>query len=227
MIALKNLTKSYALKTGGRHYVFKDLSFEFPEGANIGLIGPNGAGKTTLMNILGGTDIPDKGRIVTDKSISWPVGLSGGLQGSLSARDNVKFVARVYGCVGAKMLEKIKYVEDFAQIGEYFDQPTKTYSSGMKSRISFGLSMAFDFDYYLIDEAGAVGDAHFKKKSAEVYKEKLKGANVIIVSHNMGEIRSLCDHIIVFNAGEAHIFDNINEGIKMYQNIKITTPQHE
>jgi capsular polysaccharide transport system ATP-binding protein len=200
--------------------VFKNLSFEFPENANIGLIGPNGAGKTTLMNILGGTDIADSGRVITNKTISWPVGLSGGLQGSLSARDNIKFVARVYGFTGVKMTEKIKYVEEFAEIGEFFDQPIKTYSSGMKARISFGLSMAFEFDYYLIDEAGAVGDASFKKKSSAVYQEKLSKSNVIIVSHNMNEIKSLCDYVIVFSAGEAHIFNNVNEGIKMYQKLK-------
>ncbi|MDR0408539.1 MAG: ABC transporter ATP-binding protein [Campylobacteraceae bacterium] len=224
MIKLENLTKSYLLENG-RHYVFRDLSFEFPENANIGLIGPNGAGKTTLMNILGGTDIPDRGRVVTDKTISWPVGLSGGLQGSLSAKDNIKFIARVYGFTGDRMIERIKYVEEFAEIGEFFEQPVKTYSSGMRARVSFGLSMAFDFDYYLIDEAGAVGDASFKKKSLSIYQEKLSKSNVIIVSHNMNEIRSLCDHIIVFNAGEAHIFDNVNEGIKMYQKIKTPAMQ--
>jgi capsular polysaccharide transport system ATP-binding protein len=222
MIKLDNLTKSYPLENK-RYYVFKNLSFEFPEGANIGLIGPNGAGKSTLMNILGGTDIPDSGKVITNKSISWPVGIGGGLQGSLSARDNVKFVARVYGCIGKRMMEKVKYVEEFAEIGEFFDQPVKTYSSGMKSRISFGLSMAFDFDYYLIDEAGAVGDASFKKKSSVVYQEKLSKSNVIIVSHNMGEIRSLCDHVIVFNAGKAQIFDNVEEGIKMYSGLQRQT----
>ncbi|MDR2099905.1 MAG: ABC transporter ATP-binding protein [Campylobacteraceae bacterium] len=220
MIKLDNITKSYLLKDGARHYVFRYLSFEFPENANIGLIGPNGAGKTTLMNILGGTDTPDSGRVITDKSISFPIGFGGGLQGSLSAADNVKFVSRIYGFGGEKMREKIEYIRDFADIGEFFDQPVKTYSSGMKARISFGLSMAFDFDYYLIDEAGAVGDPYFKKKSSAVYKEKLKGANVIIVSHNMNEIRSLCDHIIVLGGGMAQIFDDVEEGIKMYESFR-------
>jgi capsular polysaccharide transport system ATP-binding protein len=219
MIVLENLTKSYLLDKGARHYVFRDLSFEFPEGSNIGLIGPNGAGKSTLMNILGGTDVPDRGRVRTDKSISWPIS-AGGLQGSLSARDNVKFVARIYGFTGEAMRDKIRYVEEFAEIGTFFDEPVKTYSAGMKARVNFGLSMAFDFDYYLIDEAGAPGDPAFKKKSAAVYKEKLKGANVIIVSHNMNEIRSLCDHIIVFEGGRAQIFDDVEEGIKVYQNLK-------
>ncbi|MDR0580393.1 MAG: ABC transporter ATP-binding protein [Campylobacteraceae bacterium] len=224
MIRLENLTKSYPLENG-RHYVFKNLSFEFPENSNIGLIGPNGAGKTTLMNILGGTDIPDRGRVVTNKSISFPIGFGGGLQGSLSAADNIKFVARVYGFTGERMRQKVEYVRDFAEIGEFFYQPIKTYSSGMKARVSFGLSMAFDFDYYLIDEAGAVGDASFKTKSTAIYKEKLSKSNVIIVSHNMNEIKSLCDHIVVFNAGEAHIFNNVNEGIKMYQKLKTNVVQ--
>lgn len=220
MIKLDNITKSYLLKGGKRHYVFKNLNFAFPEGANIGLIGPNGAGKSTLMNILGGIDVPDSGRVVTDKSISWPVGLSGGLQGSLSARDNVKFVSRVYGYTGEDMVEKVRYVEEFAEIGAYFDQPIKTFSSGMRSRVTFGLSMAFDFDYYLIDEAGAVGDANFKKKSKAVYDEKLKSGNVILVSHSMNEVRSLCDHIIVLYDGKAEVYDDVEEGIKVYENVR-------
>ena len=220
MIKLDRITKSYLLSDGRRHFVFKDLSFIFPEGANIGLIGPNGAGKSTLMNILGGIDIPDKGRVITNKSISWPVGLSGGLQGSLTARDNVKFVSRVYGYTGKEMQEKVRYVEEFAEIGEYFDQPIKTFSSGMRSRVTFGLSMAFDFDYYLIDEAGAVGDANFRKKSMSVYEEKLKSGNVILVSHNMNEVRSLCDHIVLISGGKAEVFDNIEEGIGMYEEVR-------
>lgn len=219
MIVLDRITKSYPL-TQGRHYVFKDLSFTFPEGANIGLVGPNGAGKSTLMNILGGIDIPDSGRVITNKSISWPVGLSGGLQGSLTARDNVKFVSRAYGFTGQEMHKKVKYVEEFAEIGAYFDQPIKTYSSGMRARVTFGLSMAFDFDYYLVDEAGAVGDPNFKKKSMAIYKEKLKSGNVIIVSHNMAELRSLCDHVILVHNGKAEIFNDIEEGIFMYENMR-------
>jgi len=220
MIKLDRITKSYLLSGGNRHYVFKDLSFTFPEGANIGLIGPNGAGKSTLMNILGGIDIPDSGKVITNKSISWPVGLSGGLQGSLTARDNVKFVARVYGYRAAELAEKVRYVEEFAEIGEYFDEPIKTFSSGMRARVTFGLSMAFDFDYYLVDEAGAVGDANFKKKSMAVYKQKLQSGNVILVSHNMSEVRSLCDHIVVIYGGNAHVFDSVEEGIKMYEEIR-------
>jgi len=221
VIILENLTKSYPM-TNGRHYVFKDLSFTFPEGSSIAILGPNGAGKSTLMRILGGVDVPDSGRVITDKSISWPVGLAGGFQGSLSARDNVKFVCRVYGHTGEALKAKIAYVQDFAEIGEYFDQPMKNYSSGMRSRIAFGLSMAFDFDYYLIDEAGAVGDPQFKQKSKAVYDEKLKKSNVILVSHNMKEVQDLCQHVIIVENSQAIVYDDIEEGIAYYQNKRNT-----
>ena len=165
MIKLDNLTKFYPLSNGDKHFVFREFTFTFPDDCSIGLIGRNGAGKSTLMRLLSGADIPNAGRVITDKKISWPVGLAGGFQASLSARDNVKFVARVYGYKGKALEEKVRYIEEFAEIGKYFDEPMNTYSSGMRSRIGFGLSMAFEFDYYLIDEAGAVGDAKFKKKS--------------------------------------------------------------
>jgi capsular polysaccharide transport system ATP-binding protein len=220
LIVLENLTKSYPL-TNGRHYVFKDLSFTFPERSSIAILGQNGAGKSTLMRILGGVDAPDSGRVITDKTISWPVGLSGGFQGSLSARDNIKFVSRVYGYKGESMREKVAYVEEFAEIGKYFDQPMKNYSSGMRSRIAFGLSMAFDFDYYLIDEAGAVGDPQFKKKSKAIYDEKLATSNVILVSHNMSEVRALCQNVVVVQGGKAVVYTDVEEGIETYQNKRI------
>lgn len=219
MIVLDRITKSYPL-THGRHYVFRDLSFTFPENSSIAILGPNGAGKSTLMRILGGIDTPDSGKVITDKTISWPLGLSGGFQGSLSARDNVKFVCRVYGYSGEALREKVRFVEEFAEIGKYFDQPMKSFSSGMRSRVGFGLSMAFDFDYYLIDEAGAVGDPKFKEKSKAMYDEKKKNANVILVTHNMSEVRELCDHAIIVKDGQADVFDDIEEAIAHYQGVK-------
>lgn len=216
MIILDKITKSYPL-THGRHYVFRDLSFTFPENTSLAILGPNGAGKSTLMRILGGIDTPDSGRVITDKTISWPVGLSGGFQGSLSARDNVKFVCRAYGYTGTALREKVQFVEEFAEIGKYFDQPIRSFSSGMRSRVAFGLSMAFDFDYYLIDEAGAVGDQKFKQKSQTLYDEKKKRSNVILVTHNMNEVRELCQHVIIVKDGNATVFDDIEEGIAEYQ----------
>lgn len=219
MIKLDNLTKFYPLSNGDKHFVFREFTFTFPDDCSIGLIGRNGAGKSTLMRLLSGADIPNAGRVITDKKISWPVGLAGGFQASLSARDNVKFVARVYGYKGEALEEKVRYIEEFAEIGKYFNEPMNTYSSGMRSRIGFGLSMAFDFDYYLIDEAGAVGDAKFKKKSDAIYKEKLSNSKVIMVSHNMAEIKQWCDKIILVNSGMTTVYDDVDEGIEMYKRI--------
>ncbi|ECO5650665.1 ATP-binding cassette domain-containing protein, partial [Campylobacter jejuni] len=134
MIKLINLTKSYPLFSGGRHYVFKNFTFKFPENCSIGLMGGNGAGKSTLMRLLSGAELPDSGKIITNKKLSWPLGLNGAFQGSLTARDNAKFVARVYGYKGQELQEKVKFVEDFAELGKFFDEPMKTYSSGMSAR---------------------------------------------------------------------------------------------
>jgi capsular polysaccharide transport system ATP-binding protein len=213
---LKNITKSYLTPKGRRH-VFRDLSLKIPAGKNIGLIGRNGAGKSTLMRLLGGADVPDSGTIVTDKSISWPVGLSGGFQGSMTGRENIKFVSRVYGAVGDAMRQKVRYVEDFAEIGSWIDEPVKTYSSGMRSRLAFGLSMAFDFDYYLIDEVMSVGDAQFKRKCADVFEERLQKSKVVLVSHSMPEIQKLCDVVLLVRDGGIEIYDDVAEGIKAYQ----------
>jgi capsular polysaccharide transport system ATP-binding protein len=217
MIELQNLTKSFHLTSGQRRYVFRDLNFAFPEGANIGLIGRNGAGKSTLLRLLGGIDQPDHGRVVTDKRISWPVGLSGGLQPSLTGRDSVKFVCRVYGTTREEMLEKIAFVQDFAEIGEYFDQPVRSYSSGMRARLNFGLSWAFDFDYYLMDEIGAVGDARFKQKSRELMESRITRSNIILVSHAMPEIARLCNVVVLVDAGQAILYEDVDEGIRAYQ----------
>lgn len=217
MFELRNITKSYLTPKGRRH-VFRDLSLKIPAGKNIGLIGRNGAGKSTLMRLLGGADVPDSGTIVTDKSISWPVGLAGGFQGSMTGRENVKFVSRVYGAVGDAMRQKVRYVEDFAEIGSWIDEPVKTYSSGMRSRLAFGLSMAFDFDYYLIDEVMSVGDAQFKRKCADVFEERLQKSKVVLVSHNMPEIQKLCDVVLLVRDGGIEIYDDVAEGIMAYHN---------
>ncbi len=219
MIELVNLTKWFPTP-GGRHYVFRNLNFSFPDGVSIGLMGRNGAGKSTLMRLIGGLDTPDEGEVRSNNSISWPVGLSSGLQGSLTARDNVRFVCRLYGATGAAMQEKIRFVQEFAEIGKFFDMPLKTYSSGMRGRVSFGLSMAFSFDYYLIDEGMATGDPIFRKKAQAVFKERTQDANLILVSHNVRDIQDLCDMVVVLEGGEATLYEDVEEGLKVYQNMK-------
>ncbi|MCU1750292.1 ABC transporter ATP-binding protein [Pseudomonas sp. 6D_7.1_Bac1] len=215
MFELIKVNKSYLTRKGRRH-IFRNLCLTLPAEKNIGLIGRNGAGKSTLMRLLGGADIPDSGRIVTDRSVSWPVGLSGGFQGSMTGRQNIKFVSRVHGAVGDAMREKVRYVQDFAEIGDWIDEPVKTYSSGMRSRLAFGLSMAFDFDYYLIDEVMSVGDAHFKRKCNAEFEQKLQKTNVILVSHSMNEIQRLCDVVLLVSDGGVQIFEDVAQGIHAY-----------
>ena len=223
MIKIENLTKSYRTPTG-RHYVFKDLNIEIPSGKSVAFIGRNGAGKSTLLRMIGGIDRPDSGKIITNKTISWPVGLAGGFQGSLTGRENVKFVARLYARQ-EELKEKIEFVEEFAELGKYFDMPIKTYSSGMRSRLGFGLSMAFKFDYYIVDEVTAVGDARFKEKCAQLFKERHKESSFLMVSHSLNSLKEFCDVAIVFkNSYIIGYYENVQSGIdeyKMYQALDI------
>lgn len=216
MIRIENLSKSYPTPQG-RHYVFKDLNIELPSGKSVAIIGRNGAGKSTLLRMIGGIDRPDSGRIITDSTISWPVGLAGGFQGSLTGRENVKFVARLYA-TRDELKEKVAFVEEFAELGKYFDMPIKTYSSGMRSRLGFGLSMAFKFDYYLVDEVTAVGDARFKQKCAELFKERHKEASFLMVSHSLHSLKEFCD--VALFVGRNNIikyYDNVSHALQAYQ----------
>ena len=216
MIKIENLTKSYRTPTG-RHYVFKDLNIEIPSGKSVAFIGRNRAGKSTLLRMIGGIDRPDSGKIITNKTISWPVGLAGGFQGSLTGRENVKFVARLYA-KQEELKEKIEFVEEFAELGKYFDMPIKTYSSGMRSRLGFGLSMAFKFDYYIVDEVTAVGDARFKEKCAQLFKERHKESSFLMVSHSLNSLKEFCDVAIVFKDDNVvGFYDDVQEGIEEYR----------
>ncbi|AJI47199.1 ABC transporter ATP-binding protein [Francisella philomiragia] len=216
MIQLVNATKFYNIR-GYKHYILKDVSYTFPKGKSIGILGRNGAGKSTFLRMLGGLEYPNSGKIITTSSISWPVGLIAGFQGSLTARENIKFVCRIHNKSRREMKQIEEYVYDFAEIGEFFDMPVKSYSSGMRARINFGLSMAFDFDYYLIDEVSGVGDPQFGKKSKAIFEEKKKKACVIVVSHNMKEIKTHCDIAVVLENGKINIFDDMDKAIALYQ----------
>jgi len=218
MIELKNVTK-YFRTPHGKKYLLKDVSFSIPAGVNVGIFGRNGAGKSTLMRMLGRIEFPNSGKIVSDKSFSWPMGLSGGFQGDMTGRANVKFVCRIYGKDRDAIDKALEFVKDFSELGDYFDMPIKTYSSGMKSRLSFGLSLAFDFDYLLIDETLSVGDKRFKKKSKDALMKKIERCNVLLVSHDMGTLKEICDVGIVLNNAKLHYCDNIKDAVTMYDNI--------
>lgn len=214
MIKITNLYKRYH-NHHGSDWVLRDINLEIPSNVSVGLIGENGAGKSTLLRLIGGMDEPDRGEIIRDCSVSWPIGLKGGFQGSMTGRQNVKFVARIHhGDTGLE--DVIRRVEEFSEIGEAFDEPVKTYSSGMRARLAFGLSLAFDFDVYLSDEATAVGDRAFKQKAAKAFKERVGQTSLIIVSHSEGILRQLCQSGIWISKGAALWFDDVNEAIEAY-----------
>ena len=214
MIEVRNVYKRYH-NHHGSDWVLRNINFHIPKEVSVGLVGRNGAGKSTLLRLIGGMDVPERGEIFRNCRVSWPIGLSGGFQGSMTGRQNVKFVARVHGN-DKDIKHVIAFVEDFAEIGQAFDEPVKTYSSGMKSRLSFGLSLAFDFDIYLSDEATAVGDRAFKEKAMQAFKSRVDQAGLIIVSHSEGILKELCQAGIWLNKGKAHWFDNIDDAICAY-----------
>jgi len=216
MIEVKNLTKSYRTEKG-RYFVFRDLSFTVPAGKSAALLGRNGQGKSTLLRLLAGQDRPDRGAILCEKTISWPIGLASIFQASLTGRENAKFVARVHGIDREHMREIVRYVEDFSEIGKHFDMPVRTYSSGMRGRLAFGLSLAFNFDYYLIDEALSVGDARFKKKATDAMNEKIGKANVILTSHGMSQVKQMCDMVFLLRNGTIEQYDDVDAGIVAYE----------
>ena len=215
MISIRNLTKSYALGDR-RHYVFKDISFDFPADKNIGILGPNGAGKSTLLRILGGIDYPDSGEIHRNASLSWPLGLRGGFVGHMTGRENCRMICNAYGISQKQMRQKLDFIKELSKIEEYFDQPVAYYSSGMGSRLGFALSMAFDFDYFLIDEITTVGDAHFKKLAKEALEKKRKTSKVIMVSHSMGDLKRFCDVAVLIKNGAVTVYDDFDAAIKAY-----------
>ncbi|MCH8536365.1 MAG: ABC transporter ATP-binding protein [Alkalimonas sp.] len=215
MIEVQDLYKRYHGPFGG-DWVLKDVNFTIPQGVSVGLVGRNGAGKSTLLKLLARMDMPDKGRIITDSKISWPIGLKGGFQGSMTGRQNVKFVARIHGG-DDRMHQIIDSVQDFAEIGKAFDQPVKTYSSGMKSRLAFGLSLAFDFDVYISDEATAVGDTAFKEKAKKAFRDRVGKSSLIMVSHSVGILKDLCQAGIWLHKGQAIWYDKLTDALKDYE----------
>ena len=216
MIIVDNVHKRYHTDRGPGPWVLQGVNFAIPRNISVGLIGANGAGKSTLLRIIGGVDQPNKGHIERHCRVSWPMGFGGGLQGSLTGRQNVKFVSRVHGHE-ADIPERIAFVEDFAEIGHAFDEPVKTYSSGMRSRLQFGLSLAFDFDVYISDEVTAAGDVAFKKKAASAFKKLADRASLIMVSHGEGTLRQFCQAGILIQDGKTHWFDQVDDALKAYK----------
>ncbi|MFT5623590.1 MAG: capsular polysaccharide transport system ATP-binding protein [Lentimonas sp.] len=209
MIRFENITKSFWVR-GYRKVVIDNLNIELPTGQSLALLGRNGAGKSTLMQIIAGTLHPDSGQVVSDGSISWPVGFAGSFHGEMTGAENVRFLARIYGVDSDELID---FVQDFAEIGKHFHMPVRSYSAGMKSRLTFGASMGISFDTYLVDEATAVGDASFRAKSQRYFKERMTRSSAILVSHDMSQIRDFCDSGVVLADGHLQYFEDVNDAI--------------
>ena len=215
MIEFRNVTKTYKI-SAGKNVILDDVSFKFPEKKNIGILGVNGAGKSTLLRLIAGTEYHDKGKIIRTGKYSWPLGFSGSFHGSLTGIENLRFACRIYG---ADIKSVSEFVEDFAELGDYINEPILTYSSGMRSRLAFGLSMAIDFDVYLIDEIMGVGDQGFQKKCKNAFVEKKETSSIIMVSHNMSTIREYSDTILLLTGEQLEIHDDVEEAIKIYNDL--------
>ncbi len=213
MIRFENVKKSFWVN-GRRMVVIDDLTFTLPPGKALALLGRNGAGKSTLLQMVSGIMAPDSGQIISEGSVSWPVGLAGAVHKDLTGAQNVRFVARIYG-VDTNML--VEFVRNFAELGRHFHMPVRSYSSGMRSRLMFGSAMGIKFDTYLIDEVTAVGDASFRTKSKAVFRERVKSSGAVMVSHNMRELRDFCDAAVILEKGRVRYFDSIDEAIAVHE----------
>jgi capsular polysaccharide transport system ATP-binding protein len=215
MIVVEDVYKRYQTDHGPGPWVLKGISLTIPPRTNVGLIGANGAGKSTLLRLIGGIDEPTRGRIERRCRVSWPMG-GGGLQKHLSGRQNAKFVCRIHGHAD-DLADRLASIEEFAALGPAFDRPVKTYSSGMRSRLQFALSLAFDFDVYISDEVTAAGDAAFRKRAAAAFRKLSDHAGLIMVSHGEGTLRQFCSAGILLADGKAQWFDRIEDALAEYK----------
>ena len=210
-LQVRDLSMTYP--TPGARPVFKGLSFDVEQRGRLGVLGRNGQGKSTLIKLLGGILVPTEGQIRWAMNCSWPIGFSGGFQGSLAGIDNIRFISRIYGRPFDKVYER---VEGFAELGLAMNRPVKHYSSGMRARLAFGLSLAIEFDCYLIDELVAVGDARFQRRCNEELFERRADRAFLMASHDTGLLREHCNRILIIESGRARIFEDIEEAIDIY-----------
>ena len=216
MIELDGVAKTYR-SGAGRKVLLDNVSAEFRPGHNIGILGANGTGKSTLIRLLAGSEMPDRGTIRRRARVSFPLGFGGTFHGALSGRENVAFIARVYG---AGLRQTMCFVEEFAELGEYFDMPVGTYSAGMRARLAFGACLAIDFDVYLIDEVTEVGDERFRRKCAAAFRERLRLSDIILATHNHHTIRQYCDRGAVLAGGRLQLFDDVASAFECYRRIQ-------
>lgn len=212
MIELHNVTKFYRTEAQ-KKTILDHVSLVFEPGHSYGILGVNGAGKSTTLRLISGAELPNSGAVKRKVRVSWPLGFATGFHSAMSGRDNVKFVARAYGVDVRRVTD---FVADFAELGDYIDAPVSAYSSGMSARLAFGLSMAVEFDCYLVDEITAVGDARFKQRCENAFAKRRENADLIVVSHSMNTIKKFCDRGLVLVDGRMLYFENVDNAIEMY-----------
>ncbi|WCL55110.1 ABC transporter ATP-binding protein [Gimibacter soli] len=216
MIQLENVSKYFPTRYGPK-YIFRNLNLRIPDDRDVAILGQNGAGKSTLLRLIGGIDFPSSGRIVSDRFVSWPLALGTGFHRSMTGRENVRFVCRIHGIRDTTDIEE--FVKDFAEIGENFELPVGGYSSGMRSKFGFAVSMGFDFDTYLMDEILAVGDAAFRRKCREALMAKRESSNIILVSHAEESIREHCNAAILLAYGRVEFYESVERALYRYQRL--------
>ncbi len=212
MITVRNVIKSYHTRSGSRR-VLDDLSLTLNRGDSLGVMGRNGAGKSTLTRVISGLEYPDSGKVRRGMTVSWPMGFSSAFQPSLTGADNIRFMARIYG---RDIQDTLAYVEEFAQIGEYFRMPVYTYSAGMRSRLSFGASLAIDFDCYLVDEMTAAGDHRFAERCQTEMRKRREHGSLLMISHDPHTLEAYCDRGALLDRGKLVFFDTIAELVEAY-----------
>lgn len=212
MIRLVNLCKSYPTSRGP-HRVFSDINLDIDKGEKVGILGRNGAGKSTMIRLLSGAERPTSGLVERRMSVSWPLAFGGAFQNALTGLDNLRFICRIYGIPHE---DKIDYVQDFSELGPYLREPLRVYSSGMRARLAFALSMIIEFDCFLIDEVVAVGDARFHEKCHIELFEKRADRALIIVSHDANYVRQHCSKLCVLSEGKLVVFTDADEAFEYY-----------
>lgn len=212
MIVCSNIHKSYKHGASSKR-VLDDVSLTLMRGERLALLGRNGAGKTTLIKLIGGVEYPTAGKVHRNMSVSWPLGFGGGFQGSLTGYDNARFIARIYG----REYEDLKaFVEDFTELGRQLKMPVKTYSSGMRARLAFALSLAIEFDCYLIDEVILVGDQNFQRKCHEELFVKRADRAMVLASHSSEVVREYCDRALIIHGGKGTAYDDVASALEVY-----------
>lgn len=212
MIRFSNVSKHFKTKSH-KKIILDRANIEFQRGYSYGILGVNGAGKSTTMRMIAGTILPNSGRITKDVRVSWPLGFSGGFNPLMTGKENLNFVARAYG---EDVRRVSRFVEEFAELGDYINAPVRTYSSGMAARLAFGLSMAVEFECYLVDEVTAVGDARFQERCRDAFNSRRKNADIIMISHGMSTIKAYCEKGFLLVDGRMMYYEDIEQAIEAY-----------